>query len=393
MTRPHPRLAAARAHLMDLIGFDTVSARTNLPLIAHVEAVLTGLGGVATRLPDASGDKANLVVRFGPADRPGVVLSGHTDVVPARPAAWTSPPFEADERDGRIYGRGACDMKAFIACVLAVLEDAGDAGLTRPIYVCLSHDEEVGCLGAPAIARHLRALPVPPEIAIVGEPSGMTLVTGQKGKIAVRATLRGLGGHSSFAPEHVNAIAWAARAIEVVDARARDYADAGPFDPAFSVPHATCLPTLIEGGVATNVTPDRCAFTFELRSIDETAAQADMAELQDRMRAAVEPGMQAVDPAAGIEFETVFSYPAMGDATGTPGFERLRAILPDPGGKVSYGSDGGVFEIEGGIPSIIVGPGSIAQAHKADEFVEIDQLDLCLVFLSRLMAEMGPGTS
>ncbi|WOI58169.1 acetylornithine deacetylase [Palleronia sp. LCG004] len=385
------QLPAAMAHLADLIAFDTVSRNSNLPLIDHVEAHLARLGGVATRLPDKTGTKANLVVRFGPEDAPGIVLSGHTDVVPARTGNWTTPPFEAVERDGRIYGRGTCDMKGFLACLMAMAETLDATTLARPLYLCFSHDEEVGCLGAPAIARHLKALPHPPDLAIIGEPSGMALVTGQKGKIAVRATVTGAGGHSSFAPEHVNAVAWAARAIAMIDDRARSYVEDGPFDPDFTVPHATCLATMIEGGVATNVTPDSCDFTFELRSIDEAAARADLEALQTRIRDTLEPAMQAIHPGTGIAFETLFSYPAMGDATGTPGFERLRPLLPPFGGKVSYGSEGGVFEIEGGIPAIIVGPGSIAQAHKADEYVEIDQLALCLAFLERLIAAASNG--
>ena len=228
-----------------------------------------------------------------------------------------------------------------------------------------------------------------PDLAIIGEPSEMTLVTGQKGKIAVRATVRGTSGHSSFAPRHVNAVSHAARAIAVIEEQARSYAEQGPFDREFTVPHATCLTTMVDGGVATNVTPDTCTFTFELRSIDEAAAQADMAALQERIRAEIEPEMHAVDAGTGIAFETIFAYPAMGDATRSPGFERLRGIMPEYGGKVSYGSEGGVFEVDGGIPAIIVGPGSIAQAHRADEFVEIAQLNLCLHFLTRLLDAVG----
>lgn len=383
-TMTHETLDKAKAHLGRLIGFDTTSAKSNRAIIDHMADHFAGLGADITILPDETGDKANLIARFGPEGEPGIVLSGHTDVVPARGANWKTPPFEMDERDGRLYGRGSCDMKGFAACVMAAAPGFAAATLNRPLYLCFSHDEEVGCLGAPAIARHLAALDVPPMLAVIGEPSEMKLVTGQKGKIAMRAHVRGTAGHSSFAPSHVNALEYAARIIALIQDRGRAYAETGPFDPDFTVPHATMLATTIEGGIATNVTPDRCTFTFELRSIDETRARPDMQALLAEAETRLLPEMQAIGPETGIEWEEIFAYPAMGDATGTPGFEALRHILPEWGGKVSYGSEGGVFEVQGGIPSVIVGPGSIKQAHKADEFVDIAQLDLCLHFLDRI---------
>lgn len=388
----HARLDDAKAHLKTLIGFDTVSRNSNRDLIDHMAAHFAGLGGEITILPDETGRKANLVARFGPADQPGVVLSGHTDVVPVRPENWTTPPFEMDEREGRLYGRGSCDMKGFAACVMAAMHDIGTVDLKRPLYLCFSYDEEVGCLGAPAIARHLKALEVPPSFAIIGEPSDMTLVTGQKGKIAMRATVRGTSGHSSFAPGHVNAVHYASKAIAMIAERARRYETDGPFDRDFTVPHATTLVTMVEGGVATNVTPDKCSFTFELRSIDEAAARADIDALLSEITEALDPEMKAQHPQAGITFERIFAYPAMGDARGTDAFNALRAIMPEWSGKVSYGSEGGVFEVEGRIPSVIVGPGSIKQAHKADEFVEIGQIDDCLRFLDHLLDEIGSQT-
>jgi len=201
----------------------------------------------------------------------------------------------------------------------------------------------------------------------------------------MRAHVRGTAGHSSFAPAHVNALEYAARIVAMIQDRGRAYAVGGPFDREFTVPHATMLATMIEGGVATNVTPDYCAYTFELRGVDETRARADMdallQEAQDRFQAE----MQDISLKAGIQWEEIFSYPAMGDATGTKGFEAVKDILPEWGGKVSFGSEGGVFEVIGGIPSVIIGPGSIRQAHKADEFIEIDQVEQCLRFLDMLV--------
>jgi acetylornithine deacetylase len=381
---PHPRLDEAKRHLAALIGFETVSARPNRPIIEHMARHFAAIGADILVLPDATGEKANLVARLGPEGEPGLVLSGHTDVVPARAARWTTPPFAMDERDGRLYGRGSCDMKGFAACVMAVAGDLAQRRLRRPLYLCFSHDEEVGCLGAPAIARHLAALETPPSLAIIGEPTDMKLVTGQKGKIAMRVTVSGLGGHSSFSPAHVNAVEHAATIIAMIAERGRRYRSEGPFDPEFSVPHSTMLTTIVEGGVATNVTPDTCTFVFELRSLEETAAREDLATLIADVEARVLPAMRASSPEAGIAWEEVFSYPAMGDATGQPGFEEVRPILPEWMGKVSYGSEGGVFEVVGGIPSVIIGPGSIRQAHQRDEYVEVSQIDACLSFLERL---------
>ena len=388
------RQASAVQHLSELISFDTVSRNGNRALIDHMAAYFQGLGARITILPDETGEKANLVAAFGPEEVAGVVWSGHTDVVPADEPEWQSDPFTAEIREGKLFGRGACDMKGFAACVMAVAPQLAQANLARPVYLCFSYDEEVGCLGAPAIARHLAALPVPPEFAIIGEPSMMQLVTGQKGKIAMRAHVTGTSGHSSFAPEHVNAVEYASRAIAMIADRGKRYESEGPFDHDFTVPHATMLATMINGGVATNVTPDGCSFTFELRSIAGMDAEADMAELLARIETEVSAEMAAKTAGTGIAFERIFSYPPMGEARNTTGFTRYARQMPeDWGGKVSYGSEGGIFELTGGIPSVIVGPGSIEQAHKPNEFVTLDQLDACIAFLGGIVTELSAATT
>ncbi|WP_323779052.1 acetylornithine deacetylase [Leisingera sp.] len=388
ITPSHPQLEQAKEHLRALIGFDTVSKNSNRALIDYMAAYLGQLGAEITLLPDATGQKVNLVARFGPEEQPGIVLSGHTDVVPADEDTWVTPPFAMDERDGRLYGRGACDMKGFAACVMAAAPAIADADLQRPLYLCFSYDEEIGCLGAPDIARHLAALPVPPEFAIIGEPSNMKLVTGQKGKIAMRAVVTGTSGHSSFSPSHVNAVEYAGQILGLITERAARYESEGPFDAEFTVPHATLLATMISGGVATNVTPEHCSFTFELRSIGENDPEGEMATLIEST-AEINAEMQARTPGCGIEFQRIFAYPAMNDARNSAGFRALAGLMPAYGGKVSYGSEGGVFEQIGGIPSVIVGPGSIDQAHKPNEFVEISQIESCLEFLGGLTARLS----
>lgn len=373
-------------HLARLISFNTVSSNSNRALIDHMADFLGGLGGRVEILPDETGLKANLVVAFGPEDKAGIVWSGHTDVVPADEPEWESDPFLAEIKGDKLFGRGACDMKGFAACVMAVAPKLAEVKLNRPIYLCFSYDEEVGCLGAPAIAQYLSELPVPPEFAVIGEPSMMKLITGQKGKIAMRAHVTGTAGHSSFAPQHVNAIECASKAVERVSERGKRYETEGPFDQEFTVPHATMLVTMVQGGVATNVTPENCTFTFELRSISGMDPEQDMKQLLDEITRDVVAPMEEKISGTGIRFEKIFAYPAMGDARETPGFMRYSHLLPAYGGKVSYGSEGGVFEQLGGIPAVIIGPGSIDQAHKPNEFVALEQLATCVSFLNDLIS-------
>lgn len=376
----------AKAFLATLIAHDTVSKNSNRELINYMAAYFEYLGAAITILPDETGQKANLIARFGPKDQPGIVLSGHTDVVPADEEGWTTPPFEMVERDSRLFGRGSCDMKGFAACVMALAPALAATQLNKPFYLCFSYDEEVGCLGAPSIARHLAALPVPPNLAIIGEPSEMKLITGQKGKIAMRVVVRGTSGHSSFAPLYVNAVEYAGRLLALIQERAARYAKQGPFDPEFTVPHATLTTTKISGGVATNITPDRCELTFELRSIGRNNPERELTELLAQA-AEIEAEMQEKAHGSGFEWHRLFAYPAMNDARDSAGYKSVSHLMPGYGGKVSYGSEGGVFEKTGGIPSIIIGPGSIEQAHKPNEFVDVAQIEKCLTFLSNLVRE------
>ncbi|WP_376870385.1 acetylornithine deacetylase [Albirhodobacter sp. R86504] len=377
-------LGRATTYLNALIAYNTVSHRSNRAIIEYLQDHLQGLGADIVLLPDRTGEKLNLIARFGPADACGIVFSGHTDVVPANEAGWLTDPFVMDTRNERLYGRGACDMKGFLACVLAVADTLDASKLRRPLYMCFSYDEEIGCLGAPDIARYLAALEVPPELAIIGEPSLMKLVTGQKGKIAMRGHARGTTGHSSFAPDHVNAIEYAARAIGMIADHALAYREHGPFDPEFTVPHATMLTLLAQGGVATNVTPGECQFTFELRSLSGMDAQGDIRSLTAKIDRRLGAAMAEIAQDAGFTWDQIFAYPAMGDARATAGFARYAGVMPDWGGKVSYGSEGGVFETIGKIPSVIIGPGSIGQAHKPNEYVETAQLHECIKFLTRM---------
>lgn len=374
--------------LRDLVQFDTTSKNSNRPLIDYVASYLHHHGVFSEIIPDGSGLKANLVARIGPADAAGIVLSGHTDVVPANEEGWDSSPFELLERGDKLYGRGTCDMKGFLACLLAAVPAMTASPLLRPIYLCFSFDEEVGCLGAPLIADYLAGLHVRPMLAIIGEPSGMKYINGQKGKIAMRCRVQGTAGHSSLAPKHVNAITFSAQIISMIEDIADEFSKNGPFDYDYSVPHATMLTTMIHSGVATNVTPENSSFNFEIRSLPSQDPRAALELLKRRVAIELVPLMQSISSTACVEWDEIFSYPGMSDASDSEGFQLFKNILPEWGGKVSYGSEAGIFETQGQVPALIVGPGSIDQAHRANEFVDADQLCQCLAFLERLIIQM-----
>ena len=367
-----------------LVSFPTVSRDTNIPLIDWVADYLESHGIASHRYIHPDQPKHALFAHVGSWEEGAVVLSGHTDVVPALENSWISPAFELTERDGKLFGRGSADMKGFSACALAMIPELVKRDLAIPIHLCLSYDEEVGCIGVGSMVDHLAAMETPPRIAVIGEPTDMKVINGQKGKYSMRVTVTGTAGHSSFAPNHVNAIEYASRAINMIADKARDFEENGPFDDDFTVPHSTMLTTTIGGGTATNVTPDHCEFTFEIRHLPEHDAEAVIADIQQAIMETLDVEMKAKEPETGFAWEKIFSYPGMGDCTDAPGFELVSNIIPDISGKVSYGSEGGVFEKQGNIPSIICGPGSIKQAHKPNEFIEISQIEECLDFLEAL---------
>lgn len=381
-------LQSTKSLLRDLVQFDTTSCNSNRKLIDYIVNYLAGYGVESHLIPDETGLKANLIARIGPDDLPGIVLSGHTDVVPAKEDGWLTPPFEMTEQDSKLFGRGTCDMKGFIACVLAAVPAMVATTLERPIYLCFSYDEEVGCLGVPSLVKYFENLTVRPFLAIIGEPSEMKFINGQKGKIAMRCHVHGTAGHSSMAPKHVNAIKYSAKIISMIEALADGFKKNGPFDHDYSVPHSTMLTTMIHSGVATNITPEASAFNFEIRSLPDHDAAAVIEHLKKMVEDELIPEMRDISIKAGVDWEEIFSYPAMGDSTDTPGFQFIKKLLPEWGGKVSYGSEGGVFEMIGQIPSLILGPGSIVQAHRTNEYIEIDQMVQCLDFIECLLRHL-----
>lgn len=371
-----------------LMAIDTTSRETNLPLVDVVAAELRAHGVEPTLVPNLEGTKANLIATFPAADGShagGIVLSGHTDVVPIDGQAWASEPFTPEIRDGRLYGRGASDMKSFVGALVARIPEFAAAPLREPIHLALSYDEEVGCLGAVDLVKDLVGRGLRPRACIVGEPSSMEVISGHKSIAVIRVDFRGVAAHSSRTPYGVNAIEYAAQLVRFVRAVADDFRENGPFDEAFTVPYTTCTVNLIEGGIAVNTVPADCTVHFEFRCI----GSVDPYALTERFRAEVvriEERMRREDDSAQAVMTIVAQAPGLDTA---PDAEVVR-LATSWGGvpsatKVAYGTEAGLFD-EGGIPTVVCGPGDIAQAHAADEYIELDQIARCEAFLDRLIA-------
>jgi acetylornithine deacetylase len=372
--------------LSRLVAFDTTSRNSNLPLIAWVEDYLRPLGFRLERLPDATGTKANLWASIGPEDRPGIILSGHTDVVPVDGQAWSGDPFTLREADGRLYGRGACDMKGFLAVCLTAAPRMAQASLQRPIHLAFSYDEEVGCVGVRSLVEKLSGAGVKPEACFVGEPTGMGVVTGHKGKRSVRATVRGLTCHSSLAPQGVNAVEVGAKLVAEISRIAERLMREGGRDPLYDVPHSTGHVGILRGGTALNIVPDSCELLFEFRVIGGDDADALVGEIEAFARRELEPGMKAVDPSCGIDLEVYAGFPGLDTPPDAPVVTLAKSLAGrNDHAKVAYGTEAGLFQTIAEIPTVVIGPGFIDQAHKADEWIAAEQLAKCEAFVDRLI--------
>ena len=377
-------MSTSRDLLADLIAFDTTSRESNLALIDYVRAYLAGLGIDSELLFNAERSKANLYARIGPAGAGGVMLSGHSDVVPVDGQSWSVPPFLLSERDGRLYGRGTADMKGFIACVLAAVPSFLQQPLRLPLHIAISYDEEVGCLGVRSLVERLRASPERPAICLIGEPTGMRPVLGHKGKLAMRCEVHGAACHSAYAPQGVNAIEYAAKLIgrlgEIGERLAAPERHDGRFDP----PYSTVQTGVIQGGRALNIVPAECRFDFEMRALPADDPQQVAAELRDYAERELLPRMRAVSATSEIRFSELSSYPGLlTDAASEAA--RLLALIAEREDftTVAFGTEGGLFD-EAGVATVVCGPGSMEQGHKPDEFVTLEQLERCDALLARL---------
>jgi acetylornithine deacetylase len=334
---------------------------------------------------DADGRKANLYATLGPPDRPGIALSGHTDVVPVDGQEWSSDPWRVTRRDGRLVGRGACDMKGFLGIVLACVPEFLRRGLHTPIHLAFSYDEEIGCVGVRRLLDVLRDMPVKPRACIIGEPTGMKVTVGHKGKKSVRCRVRGVEAHSSLAPRAVNAVEMAAEVIVHLRGMARRFAREGPFDDGYDVAHTTAHTGVIHGGTALNIVPRDCHFDFEFRYLPGEDVEAMFAEIRDHAERTLQPAMREISAEAGFAWEELSWFPGLATPVDSEIVELAKALSGSNSTiKVAFGTEAGLFD-EFGIPTIVCGPGSIEQAHKPDEWVSLEQLALCETFMRRLM--------
>ena len=372
-----------------LVGFDTTSRRSNLPLIDWVRSYLDRQGVPYRLTHDETGDKANLHAIIGPEIEGGLALSGHVDTVPVDGQAWSTDPFRLTARNGRVYGRGAVDMKGFVASCLAAVPDLKALPLQRPVHLFISYNEEVDCEGAQVLVRDLEAGRLKPSLCVVGEPSSMKPITAHKGRLSVRVTVRGKAGHSSVPANGVNAIHAASEAIAWIAAEARRLQAEGRREDGFEPPHSTIHTGLIEGGSILNIIPERAVFDMEWRTIPGDEAEAELGRLRHHVGEAIEGWMQRVDPATGFTFEPLHTLPPL---SLSPEHALVALVKQASGanghGKVSYGTEAGIFQ-NAGIASIVCGPGDIAQAHQADEWIARDQLDACDSFIRRLASSLA----
>ncbi len=374
-----------------LIAIDTTSRNSNLELIRLVADELQRVGIEATVLPTPDGSKANLLATVPAADGTrtgGVVLSAHTDVVPVDDQEWHSDPFAAEVRDGRLYGRGSCDMKAYLGVILSRLPELTSARLSEPVHLALTHDEEVGCIGGARLVRDLAATGLAPRVCVVGEPTSMRVIRGHKSINLLQVTFTGVAAHSSLTPQGVNAIEHAARLIAYARSQADRWRTEGPFDQAYVVPFTTGSVNVVHGGIAGNTVPDRCTLQLEFRGL----AELDVDEVIEGFRAEaarIEADMVSEDPRASVRVEVLAKVPGLATAAGSPAVALATALGAEPSeDKVTYGTEAGQFAATG-IETVVCGPGDIAQAHAADEYVELAQVQACEDFIDRLVERLS----
>ncbi len=378
--------------LEKLIGFATVSRDSNLDLIGYVTDLLDRHGIASHIIHSEDGHKANLYATVGPADRGGVMLSGHSDVVPVDGQDWTLPPFAMTERDGRLYGRGAADMKGFIAAALAACIKASRMRLHTPLHLALSYDEELGCLGVHSLIDMLKGAPHRPRLCIVGEPTNMQVATGHKGKIGARAFCKGREGHSALAPLALNAIHLGCDFVTALRKEQERLAREGARDGDYDIPYTTVHVGKMNAGVALNIVPNLCQLDFEIRNV----AADDAGAILERLRAEagrIAAAAATIAPEAAIDIEVFNTYPGLDTPAASQAVAFVKSLTGANGTmKVAFGTEGGLFSREVGTPTVVCGPGSMTQGHKPDEFVSIEQLRRCDDMLDKLLGRLAEAS-
>lgn len=374
-----------------LVAFDTTSRDSNLHLISFVEDYAKAYGLTPQRIPNAEGTKANLLITLGPNEPGGIILSGHTDVVPVDGQPWDTDPFKAVEKDGKLYGRGTSDMKSFSAVILALLPEFQKRRVKTPIHIALSYDEEVGCLGVrPMIAEIVKSVPKP-KLAIIGEPTDMKVVNAHKGIRSFRTTVTGREAHSSQTDKGVNAVMVAAELIMHLSGMAEEMRKIGDPSGRFDPPYTTVQSSTIEGGTALNILARHCMFQWEFRYLPGTSRDDIVERFIAHTKENVLPRLRRIAPEADIVTVPRAHVPALVATDGCPSEALAKQLTGrNHAEAVAYGTEAGLFQ-EAGIPSVVCGPGNIQQAHKPNEFIELSQIDACTAFMRRLMDHVCAG--
>lgn len=369
----------------DLIGLRTVSRDPNRELLDYVVAFLERHGVSSDIIWNEDRSKGNLWATIGPTDVSGVILSGHSDVVPTDGQPWSSDPFTMRLDEGRIYGRGACDMKGFIGIVLAAVPDLAKRRLRAPIHIAISYDEELGCTGVRSLIDRLATMTVKPALCIVGEPTSMQVVTGHKGGGMYRATVTGRAAHSSLAPRAVNAIEYAVEMIGFIKSLAAKHACDGPHDHDYDLAHSTISVNMINGGTALNIVPDQCSFDLDIRALPVVEARDIIRRIEEYAIAEILPRMREIAPESRVCIESLVEIVALDTDVTHPAVSFVKRLAgSNSHAKVAYGTEAGLFSTGAGIVSVVCGPGSIEQAHRPDEFLALSQIDSCRRMISRL---------
>lgn len=379
--------------LTKLIGFDTTSIKSNLALMDYISQYLKSFDIESTLIYDQAHCKANLYATIGPKDKSGVMLSGHTDTVPVTGQNWTKDPYNLSEENDCYFGRGTTDMKGFIAAVLASVPYMVTQKLHTPIHLAFSYDEEIGCIGVRSLIDMLKASPIRPAVCIIGEPTSMEVVTSHKGKLAAKVTVTGKECHSGMAPYGVNAINYAAHLVSWLEGVALEKQVDGPFEEGYDIPYSTIHTGTINGGTALNIVPKHCDFMFEIRNI---AAEDPKDIFNDFQNYCFELAskMKKIDANCNIDIEITTEYPGLNTPKNSDAVTFVRKIAQSTNqANINFGTEGGLFSNNLGIPTVVCGPGSMEQGHKPDEYIHKQQLVNCEEFMKHLIAELSTSHS
>ena len=372
--------------LEKLISFPTISKTPNIELINWVSELLGSFGIRSTILRNEDGSRANLFATSSDTLEPGIMLSGHTDVVPTDGQNWHTNPFELKQSGGKLFGRGTADMKGFCASAIRIMCEASKKKLNTPLHLALSFDEEIGCIGVRSLIEMLKTSPVKPKMCIVGEPTLLAVASGHKGKIALQTTCKGIEGHSALAPLALNALHLGTDFVNIIREVQKEIINKGNEDNDYDVPYTTLHVGKMNGGVALNIVPNICTIDWEIRNLANDSTET----ILTRVKELVELNLQEYkNPEAEIFWQETFSYPGLGTDINSEIINFVRSLTGTNNTiKVAFGTEGGLFHKEVGIPTVVCGPGSMLQGHKPNEFITVEQMDRCDLMMANLLSSL-----